>query len=361
MVWPRVVLERIPPQLDALIARRPDRHPVLHPVHPDAGRAPRGERSTGPDRRTAHPRAGPARVPPAPGLRRRHLPPRRPGRGGRGPLARGSAALRLVASGTTPPPTITAEQAHQLGLSEVARIRAEMEAVKARAGFKGTLAEFFQHLRTDPRYFYKTGDELLLHSRDLAKRSTRSWSGSSGAAPAALRRRADPGGHGPGRDHRLLLPGRRGRLARRHLLGEHLRAGDAPRWEMVPLTLHEAVPGHHLQVSLAAGAAGPPGLPPARATYAAFGEGWGLYSESLGRRARPGTTTRTDEFGQLTYEMWRAVRLVVDTGMHAEGLDPGAGHPVLPGELARAPSWTSPTRWTGTSPPGQALAYKIGS
>ena len=170
MVWPRVVLERIPPQLDALIGAAPTATTFYAPFTKMPDTLPEAERKQ--LAQTAE-RLIRERIQPA--YRRlrdfvvgTYLPaaPTEVGVSHWPDGARFYAWCVRVNTTTA----ITAEQAHALGLSEVARIRAELEAVRARSGFKGTLAEYFQHLRTDPRFFYKTGDELLLHSRALAKR-----------------------------------------------------------------------------------------------------------------------------------------------------------------------------------------------
>ncbi|MDB6126678.1 MAG: hypothetical protein JWM35_574 [Verrucomicrobia bacterium] len=254
---------------------------------------------------------------------------------------------------------LTARQIHELGLSEVKRIRAEMERVKALTGFKGTLAEFFAYLRTDPKFFYTNKEDLLRGYRDIAKRIDpglmklfktlpRSTYGVV-AVPGYAEKSQTTAYYQPGSPE----SGRPG-----YFNANTYALETRPKWEMQPLTLHESVPGHHLQISLAQEMGA---LPEFRrwGGYTAFVEGWGLYSESLGEELGL-YTDPYDKFGQLTYEMWRAIRLVVDTGMHAFGWsrqqaidyfvsNSSKSEHDIEVEIDRYIVW-----------PGQALAYKLG-
>ena len=358
-IHPKVVLERIPPQLDAILAAAPTATSFYAPFTGMPASLPEAERTT--LAQTAE-RLVRERVQPAYRRLRDFLVgtylPAAPAEVGVGRWPDGERfyafCVRLYT--TT---DITAEQAHQLGLSEVARIRAELEAVKARAGFKGTLTEYFQHLRTDPRYFFKTGDDLLLHTRDLAKRIDPRLVRLFGTlprlpygvepTPAAMAPDATTGFYYPGATD--------GSRAGVYWVNTY-RPETRPRWEMVPLTLHEAVPGHHLQVSLAAEQQDLPAF--RRHRYdVAFGEGWGLYAEGLGDELGL-VDDPADKAGQLTFEMWRAVRLVVDTGMHVKGWSRARAIQYflentprqeldVTNEVDRYIAW-----------PGQALAYKVG-
>jgi uncharacterized protein (DUF885 family) len=255
--------------------------------------------------------------------------------------------------------SLTADQIHELGLSEVARIRKEMDKVIAQTGFKGSFAEFCNFLRTDPRFFYTDGDELLRGYRDIAKRVDPELARLFGKLPrlpygvlpvpsyaeksqtTAYYQSGSPSAGRPGYFYANLYA-----------------VNTRPKWEMESLTLHEAVPGHHLQISLAQEMEDVPEFRK-HGGYTAFVEGWGLYSESLGVEMGFYQDPYM-KFGQLTYEMWRAVRLVVDTGMHAKGWtrqqaidyflsnSSKSEHDVIV-EIDRYIVW-----------PGQALAYKIG-
>jgi uncharacterized protein (DUF885 family) len=253
----------------------------------------------------------------------------------------------------------TPEHVHEIGKAEVERIRAEMDGVKKRTGFEGTFDEFLGFLRSDPRFYARTPDELLDRASRIAKRM-------DGKLPALFRRfPRQPYGVEPvpddlapkytaGRYVGAPLDGTRGGT---YWVNTHaLRS--RPLYALEALTLHEAVPGHHFQVALSKELTGIPTF--RRYAYVdAFGEGWGLYSERLGLEVGFYADPYAD-FGRLTYEMWRACRLVVDTGIHAFGwtreraIDYMARNTALSlheveTEIDRYISW-----------PGQALAYKTG-
>lgn len=251
------------------------------------------------------------------------------------------------------------EAIHQLGLAEVARITAEMEKVKQAAGFAGTLAQYFTFLRTDRQFYYTDRDELLRGYRDIAKRIDAELPRLFGKlprlpygvtpVPAYSEEAAYTASYFPG----SLAAGRAGRF-----YANTYKVETRPRWEMEALTLHEAVPGHHLQIALAQELTDVPTF--RQELYIeAFGEGWGLYAESLGGELGLYQTPAA-KMGQLIYEMWRAVRLVVDTGLHWKGWTrqqavqyfvehTGKSTHDIGVEVDRYIGW-----------PGQALAYKIG-
>jgi len=255
--------------------------------------------------------------------------------------------------------TRTAREIHELGLAEVKRIRAEMERVMAQTGFKGTLPEFFNYLRTDPRFFYTDKEELLRAYRDIAKRIDPGLMRLFGTLPrTSYGVIAVPSYAEQSQTTAYYYPGSAAAGRPGYFYANTYALETRPKWEMESLTLHESVPGHHLQISLAQEMAN---LPEFRrhGGYTAFVEGWGLYSESLGDELGLYTDPYM-KFGQLTYEMWRAVRLVVDTGMHSLGwtreqaiayFKDNAGkteHDIVV-EIDRYIVW-----------PGQALAYKLG-
>lgn len=246
---------------------------------------------------------------------------------------------------------LTAEQIHQIGLAEVARITAEMGKVKVEAGFAGTLPEFVTFLRTDPQFTAKTGDELMGVSAYAAKRVDGVIADYFGFLPRKrfTIRPVDPaiapfytagrGGLDACQMNTYDLPSR-------------------PLYNIPALTLHECIPGHSFQAGIALEQ--PAAAKFRRQTYfSGYGEGWGLYVEYLGEEMGI-YRTPYERFGKLSYEMWRAARLVIDTGIHHYGwsreqaVDYLARHTALSQrevgtEIDRYISW-----------PGQALAYKLG-
>ncbi len=254
---------------------------------------------------------------------------------------------------------LSPEEIHKIGLAEVERISAEMNAVMKQVKFQGDFAAFLQFLRTDPRFYAKTPEELLQRAAWIAKRM-------DGKLPALFKTL-------PRLPYTVLpVPPD---LAPKYTSGRYVEAPEGsmqsgiywvntyklesrPLYNLEALTLHEAVPGHHLQIARSRELADLPNF--RRFSYiSSFGEGWGLYSEWLGLEAGLYTDPYSN-FGRLTYEMWRACRLVVDTGIHAMGwtrqqaIDYLASHTALPlhevgTEVDRYISW-----------PGQALAYKLG-
>jgi len=253
----------------------------------------------------------------------------------------------------------TPEEVHQRGLAEVARIRAEMQQVIGDSGFDGGFETFIEFLRTDPQFYAETPEELLMHAAWIAKRADDRMPAFFGRLPRL------PYGVRPVPDH--LAPGY---TTGRYWPGD-LENGVAggymvntwaldqrPLYSLPALTLHEAVPGHHHQSALARELEG---LPEFRnETYiTAFGEGWALYTEHLGIEMGI-YTTPYEHFGRLSYEMWRACRLVVDTGIHYFGWSRERAEACLldNSALARHNVRTEVARYI--SWPGQALAYKTG-
>ena len=246
---------------------------------------------------------------------------------------------------------LTAEEIHRIGLAEVARITAAMEKVNDEAGFDGTLADFVHFLRTDPQFVAKTPDELMGVSAYVAKRVDGVIADYFGFLPR----------------HRFTIRPVDPAIAPFYTAGRggldacQMNTYDLPSrplYNIPALTLHECIPGHSFQagVALERDAA----APFRRQTYfSGFGEGWGLYTEFLGEEMGI-YRTPYERFGRLSYEMWRAARLVIDTGIHHYGwsreqaIDYLSSHTALSQhevrtEVDRYISW-----------PGQALAYKLG-
>jgi len=253
----------------------------------------------------------------------------------------------------------TPEEIHQIGLAEVARIHTEMERVMRASGWKGTMAQFFTFLRTDKRFFFTDKQALLTAYRDIAKRIDPELPKLFGRLPRLTYGvRAVPAHSEKTQTTAYYNEGSPDAGRAGYFYANTYDLASRPKWEVEALTLHEAVPGHHLQIALAQELGE---LPKFRryGGYTAFVEGWGLYSESLGSELGLYTDPYA-HFGQLTYEMWRAIRLVVDTGMHAKGwtrqqaidffkLNAGKSEHDITVEVDRYIVW-----------PGQALAYKIG-
>jgi uncharacterized protein (DUF885 family) len=246
---------------------------------------------------------------------------------------------------------LTAQEIHDIGLREVARIRAEMEDTKQKAGFTGTMAEFFHFLRTDPQFYAKTPRELLSYSAYVSKKADWKLAETIGTIP---RRR-----HGIRPVPEALAPiytGGRGGLESCLMNTYNLPA--RPLYTLASLTLHECTPGHSFQAALAL--EGPQRPPFRRGTsFSGYGEGWGLYTEWLGT-VMGIYETPYEDFGRLTYEMWRACRLVIDTGIHQFGWTRERAMDYLREHAALAEHEITTEVERYIAWPGQALAYKLG-
>ncbi|OXE36087.1 MAG: DUF885 domain-containing protein [Phenylobacterium zucineum] len=290
-------------------------------------------------------------------LEREYLPVGRPTLGIRS-LPGGEAYYTwLVADHTTT--DLTPDQIHQIGLAEVARIRKEMDGVIAETGFKGDFRAFQAYLRGDPQFYATSREDLLEKASRIAKRIDNelpSWFATLPRltygvrpVPADIEETYTTGRYFGGSPEQGVSGG---------YMVNTSKLDQRPLYELPALTLHEAVPGHHLQIALGQELQSVPNFR-RNADITAFTEGWGLYSEKLG--GEMGIYRNAYErFGRLSYEMWRACRLVADTGLHWKGwsldqaracfADNTALSPLnIEVELARYVSW-----------PGQALAYKIG-
>ncbi len=253
----------------------------------------------------------------------------------------------------------TPAEIHAIGLAEVKRIRGKMDEVIQKLEYKGDFKEFTEFLRNDDQFFYTDADSLLAGYRDIAKRIDPELPKLFGRLPRLpYGVKQVPSYAEKSQTTAYYNQGSpdSGRAGTFFANTYNLKA--RPKWEMEALTLHEAVPGHHLQISLAQEMTNVPEFRK-NTGYTAYVEGWGLYSESLGEELGFYKDPYS-KFGQLTYEMWRAVRLVVDTGMHSLGwsrqqaidyftANTGKSEHDIEVEIDRYIVW-----------PGQALAYKIG-
>lgn len=254
---------------------------------------------------------------------------------------------------------MTPDSVFNIGKAEVARIRALMEDIVEELGYEGTFADFIQFLRTDPQFYPSSGQELLNYAAWLSKKA-------EGQLPALFSKLYElpftvapvpadiapnyTGGRYVGGSKRLNRPGT-------YWVNTY-NLPSRTLYTLPALTLHEAVPGHHLQIQIASELEG---LPDFRSGYyiSAFGEGWGLYAEYLGEEMGM-YETPYDLFGRYTYEMWRACRLVVDVGMHYKGWTREQAVAFMSENTALSLHEvnTEIDRYIGW--PGQALSYKIG-
>ncbi len=255
--------------------------------------------------------------------------------------------------------SLTAAEIHQIGLDLVKQTRAQMDDLIATTGFHGSFADFIKFVNTDPRFTFSSKDDALLHYRDTAKRADPELARLFGTLPRLpYGVRAIPDAVAPSQTSAYYDPGAPDVGRPGYLSVNTYDLPSRPSWDMEDLVLHEGVPGHHLQISLAEEMRDVPEFRK-QLGYTAFVEGWGLYAETLG----PEMGFYTDpysKFGFLSAVMWRAVRLVVDTGMHSMGwsrdraiqyFEETTGQPHLNAvvEIDRYIAW-----------PGQALGYMIG-
>ena len=361
VVQPRVVMDRIPAQLDRQIAAKPEDSPFFTPFKTlpravsDADQARLGKAA----KRAILLRIVPAYRALQTFLTKEYLPACFD-HVGIWQLPHGDEAYAyLVRANTTT--SLTPEEIHALGEREVSRIRAEMQRAMEKTGYAGSLKDFFAMLRSEPRFFYKDSEELLEGYRNIAKRID----------PLLLKlvRKLPrtpygvepiPASVAPDTTTAYYSsPADDGSRAGTYFVNLY-KPESRPKWEMTALTLHESVPGHHLQMALAQEQTA---LPEFRRHaydgYTAFVEGWGLYAESLGEDIGLYDDPYA-KFGQLAYEMWRAIRLVVDTGIHAMKWDRQRAIDYFLDNDPKAPLDVTNEIDRYVVMPGQALAYKLG-
>ena len=357
---PRSVVESAIEVAKAEAALTQDREPLLRPLEQLPPSIPE------PEQQALRARAGrviaeqivPARREWLRFLAEEYLPAARPGLG-IGSLPGGDDYYAfLVRSHTTT--KLTPDEIHQIGLKEVARIRAAMLVEMQAAGWSGTFAEFLNFLRTDPRFYARSRTELMEKASEIAKRaddrlpmlfrrSLPRLPYGVRAVPAEIEEQYTTGRYFPGSMENGVAGG---------YLVNTSRLAERPLYEMPALTLHEAVPGHHLQIAISQELKEQPWFR-RNASMTAFVEGWGLYAEFLGNEMGI-YRDPYERFGRLSYEMWRACRLVADTGIHRKGWTLEQARACFRDNSALAAHniETELQRYVGW--PGQALGYKIG-
>ncbi|MCD9031517.1 DUF885 family protein [Luteimonas sp. Y-2-2-4F] len=359
VVQPRVVVEKVLPQLDAVIADEPERTPFWGPIErlPDGIADADRTRLAAAFRELVATQLMPAFRRQREFLATEYLAAARDSVGMDAlPEGRAWYAFAVRRSTTT---DLDPERIHRIGLDEVARIHGEIRGIMRQVGFEGSLQDFFRFMQTDPRFEFASEDALLARYRSLEARVNERVHALFTLVPKApfeirpveaFRAESAPGGS-------YMAPSEDGR--RPGIF--YVNTFDLPTrktWDAEDLFLHEAIPGHHFQLALQQELAE---LPDFRrfGGQTAFIEGWGLYAEGLGRELGLYTDPYSD-FGRLQGELWRAVRLVVDTGLHSQGwtrqqvLDymfenSSVSEPDAIAEAERYIAW-----------PGQALAYKLG-
>lgn len=255
---------------------------------------------------------------------------------------------------------LTANEIHEIGKQEVARIRGEMKEIMNELSFQGDVSDFDIFLKEDPQFYFTDPEELLKTYRDICKRIDPELPKLFGILPVLpYGIKKTPAYREKGAPAAYYMPGSREGGRAGYFYANTYNLQSRPKWGMEALSLHEAVPGHHFQIAIGQELENQPEFKTATFQFTAFSEGWGLYSESLGEELGL-YTDPYQRYGRLTAEIWRAIRLVVDTGIHAFGwsreeaidyfkANSGIAEHDIAVEVDRYIAW-----------PGQALAYKIG-
>jgi uncharacterized protein (DUF885 family) len=357
---PREIMENILPSFDAQVTATADAHPLYAPFvdMPGSLNAEQQASLREEARRLLEGTVIPAYAEIRDFMHERYVPNTRTTLGA-SELPGGEAYYAALVRYFTTLDSATPEGVHERGLSEVARIRAEMDEVIAETGFEGSFEAFLEFLRTDPQFYPKTPEELLMRAAWIAKKTDGRLPAFFGKLPRQpYSVEPVPAEIAPNYTAGRYVPSPPGGPRGGQYWVNTYALDTRSLYQLVALSLHEGVPGHHLQGALAYEIEDAPEFRKQFYPHA-YGEGWGLYSEKLG--VEMGVyDTPYDHFGRLSYEMWRACRLVVDTGIHAKGwtrqqaIDYLASNTALSmhevnTEIDRYIAW-----------PGQALAYKIG-
>ena len=354
---PREIMDRVPAQFDDFIAPGVESNPLFRPFNDFAAGISQDDRDrlAAEGRRVLVEQVAPAFKTMRDFLVREYLPACRTDLAA-STLPGGLAyyALAVHHSTTT---TLTPRQIHDIGLREVDRIGTQMDALIAELGFKGTRTAFFDSLRADPRFYYTSSDEMLKDYRDIAKRVDAALPSLFAELPRLpYGVRAMEAYEGDNAEHYTAgaLDGSRAGYFEANVRSLATR----PKYDMENTFVHEAVPGHHLQIARAQELKG---LPTFRrnAGYTAYTEGWALYAESLGPEVGVYQEPYS-RFGAMGWDMVRACRLVIDTGIHAFGWtrDRSIAYMMDNAGLQRGFATAEIDRYIAS--PGQALGYKIG-
>ena len=357
---PREIMANILPSFDAQVTASAEDHPLYAPFRDMSAGLPaeQVQKLRAEARRLLTDEVIPAYAEIRDFMRERYVPNARTTLGA-SDLPEGDAYYAALVRYYTTLESATPDNVHERGLREVARIRAEMDDIIAETGFEGSFDAFLEFLRTDPQFYPETGEELLMRAAWIAKKTDGRLPAYFGKLPRQpYSVEPVPAEIAPNYTPGRYVPAPPGAPRGGQYWVNTYALETRPLYQLVALSLHEGVPGHHLQGALAYEIEDAPEF--RRQFYPhAYGEGWGLYAEKLGVEMGM-YETPYDHFGRLSYEMWRACRLVVDTGIHSKGwtrqqaIDYLASNTALSmhevrTEIDRYIAW-----------PGQALAYKIG-
>jgi uncharacterized protein (DUF885 family) len=358
-VQPAVPLRSIPSQIEGQISEDPARSPLFKPFtgFPEEVAAKERERYAGEGSRRIKEAVTPALKMLLAFMKDEYLPAARKDISAAS-LPKGAAFYQYAIRRHTTT-GLSAKEIHETGLREVERIRREMSDIIRQVNFKESFQEFLNFLRTDPRFYYTKAEDLVEDYRDICKRADARLPELFAELPRnPYGVEVIPDYEAPAQTTAYYQPGAADGSRAGFYMVNTYRLDTRPKYEMEALSLHEAVPGHHTQISRAQELGT---LPDFRrnAGYTAYVEGWALYAESLGSDMGFYKDPYS-KFGQLTYEMWRACRLVVDTGMHAMGWSRERAINFMKENSAKTENDIVVEIDRYIVWPGQALAYKLG-